>query len=221
MTIYRVGNIQNHSYSMLTNRIASEDGGGGAGAGPLNSQSKQRILQPADYENSREGIRDAVLRAGRVREREAAWKRDALEKVIFSRLGLSEADLEKAMDSAGGTIRRKGTGAPYSYLADENGIIEYKGVIFTCDNERRRLCLGDVSNPDHVIQIPLSQGGCLLVNRNNIGDLGRAISMFSPEDINRILRALSLDAKLRGTEKEIEEWQLDMLTGKVGERNDR
>ena len=26
-------------------------------------------------------------------------------------------------------------GAPYSYLADESGIIEYKGVVFVCDNE--------------------------------------------------------------------------------------
>ncbi|MBR6771066.1 MAG: hypothetical protein IKM28_07510 [Lachnospiraceae bacterium] len=104
-------------------------------------------------------------------------------------------------------IEKKGTNAPYSYLADENGIIEYKGVIFTCDNQRNRLCLGDVSDPKQVIQIPLSQGGCLVVNRDNIGDLSRAISMFSPEDVNRILRALNLDAKLRQTEKEIEEME--------------
>ena len=46
-----------------------------------------------------------------------------------------------------------------------------------------------------------------MVNRNNIGDLGRAIGMFSPEDINRILRALKMDAKVQEMQKEIDEME--------------
>lgn len=96
-------------------------------------------------------------------------------------------------------------GAPYSYLADDSGMIEYKGVIFFCDDEYNTISLGDVSNPKDVITVPLSGGGCLKVNRDNIDDLAKAIDMFCPEDINRILRALSKDAKAQKALQEIEE----------------
>ena len=46
-----------------------------------------------------------------------------------------------------------------------------------------------------------------MVNRDSIGALGRAIGMFSPEDINRILRALKMDAKIQEMKKEIEEME--------------
>ncbi len=94
---------------------------------------------------------------------------------------------------------------PYGELADENGIVEYKGVIFQCDYEAGALCLGDVSNEKNVLTIPLEKGGCLKVNRDNLGDLSRAIGMFSPADVNRIMRAIAQDAKVRQMEQEIEE----------------
>jgi len=50
--------------------------------------------------------------------------------------------------------------------------------------------LGDMTNPNDVLSIPLSGGGTLRVNKHNIGDLGKAISMFSAEDIGIILRAV-------------------------------
>ena len=65
--------------------------------------------------------------------------------------------------------------APYSELA-ENGTIQYKGVVFVCDDENQALCLGDVSDEKNVLRIPLEEGGCLKVNRANIGDLSRAIT---------------------------------------------
>lgn len=95
--------------------------------------------------------------------------------------------------------------APYSYLADDSGMIEYNGVVFFCDDEQNTISLGDVSNPKDVITIPLSGGGCLKVNRDNIDDLSKAIGMFCPEDINRILRALAKDAKAQKALQEIEE----------------
>ncbi len=95
--------------------------------------------------------------------------------------------------------------APYSTMADEYGIVEYKGVAFQCDYENNRLCLGDVSNKENCITVPLEQGGCLVFNRNNVDDLVKAIGMFSPGDVNRIMRAIAQDAKLKKTQLEIED----------------
>ncbi len=100
--------------------------------------------------------------------------------------------------------RQAAQGAPYSYLA-KDGIIDYNGVIFVCDNEHRSLHLGDTSDRSKCIQISLSGGGSLIVNRDNIGDLSKAIGMFSPEDVNLILRAIAQDAKIQQVQKEIDD----------------
>ena len=63
------------------------------------------------------------------------------------------------------------------------------------------------SNEKDCINIPLSGGGSLLVNRNNIDALSKAIGMFSPEDVNRILRALAQDKKIREMEKELDDME--------------
>lgn len=100
--------------------------------------------------------------------------------------------------------------APYSFLADESGKITYKGVTFFCDNEKQQICLGDMSNPKNVINIPLAKGGCLRVNRDNIGDLAKAIDMFSPEDIGRIMRAIAQDNKARELQWTMEQEKLEV-----------
>ena len=95
-------------------------------------------------------------------------------------------------------------GVPYGYLA-KNGVIEYKGVVFVCDKEHKAIHLGDTSNMKNCIRIPLSKGGCLIVHRANLGDLAKAIGMFSPEDVNLILRAIAEDAKVQQMKKEIDD----------------
>lgn len=95
--------------------------------------------------------------------------------------------------------------APYSILADENNQIIYNGVVFYCDDRTNSICLGDMTQEDNILNIPLSKGGCLKVNRDNIGDLSKAIDMFSPEDINLIMRAITLDNKLQQMKMKIEE----------------
>lgn len=110
---------------------------------------------------------------------------------------VAEEAIQKLLD--------KGNRAPYSLMADENGIVKYKGVEFRCDYENNRLCLGDVSNPKNCITVGLEKGGCLVFNRDNIDDLVKAIDMFSPEDINRIMRAIAQDAKLRQMQVQIED----------------
>lgn len=78
---------------------------------------------------------------------------------------------------------------PYGYLA-KGGIVEYNGVIFTCDYKENALCLGDMTDPKKVLRISLPSGGSLKVNVDSIGNLQKAASMFSPEDLNAILRAI-------------------------------
>ncbi len=95
--------------------------------------------------------------------------------------------------------------APYSAMAGENGVVIYNGVSFQCDYENNRICLGDVSNLKDCISVSLEEGGCLVFNRDSIDQLSRAIGMFSPEDINRIMRAIAQDAKLRQTQMQIED----------------
>ncbi len=93
---------------------------------------------------------------------------------------------------------------PYGYLA-KDGIIEYNGVIFVCDEETNSICLGDMTDKKNVLNIPLSGGGHLKVNRNSIGLLSRAAGMFTPEDLNIIMRAIAQDTKLQSVQEEIED----------------
>lgn len=97
--------------------------------------------------------------------------------------------------------------APYDGMADETGFITYHGVIFRCDKENNQLTLGDVSNPDKTITIPLEAGGSLVVNRDNLGDLSRAITMFSGEDVRRIMTAIAQDAQCTRKQNEIDEME--------------
>ena len=91
-------------------------------------------------------------------------------------------------------ISYKNADVPYGELA-QDGVIQYNGVIFVCDEKTNSICLGDMSDKSKVLNIPLSGGGCLKVNRDNIGDLSACVGMFSPEDLNLIMRAIAQDTK--------------------------
>ncbi len=93
---------------------------------------------------------------------------------------------------------------PYGRLA-KDGVIEYNGVVFVCDERTNSICLGDMTDEKNVLNIPLSGGGHLKVNRNSIGLLSKAAGMFSPEDLNLIMRAITEDAKIQSVQKEIED----------------
>lgn len=137
-----------------------------------------------------------------------------IQEADCTKLGL-EGDLEKSFSNSkgldifrGGDITAMIKGekkAPYSHLADENGMIHYEGVTFICDNKKQSIALGDMSNSGDVLSIPLSGGGTLKVNRDNIDQLSKAIGMFSPEDINVIMRAIAQDSKAKKTLEEIDE----------------
>ena len=115
--------------------------------------------------------------------------------------GRSESELWSMAIEEG---KPKDNGVPYYYMA-KDGIIEYNGVVFFCDEERRAICLGDTSDKRKCLNIPLSGGGSLIVNRDNLGDLAHAIGMFSPEDVNLIMRAIAEDAKIQQIKQQIED----------------
>ena len=78
---------------------------------------------------------------------------------------------------------------PYGSLA-KDGVVEYNGVVFFGDSKTHTLSLGDVSDPGKVLNISLPSGGNLKVNVDNLNQLSQAAGMFSPEDLNAILRAI-------------------------------
>lgn len=94
------------------------------------------------------------------------------------------------------------------------------------DSRRRRqkqrelrtnsICLGDVSDKSKVLNIALSGGGCLKVNRDNIGDLSACVGMFSPEDLNLIMRAIAQDTKAQEMQLEKEDMEGDGPPGGRG-----
>ncbi|MCR2050400.1 hypothetical protein NSB25_24460 [Acetatifactor muris] len=101
-------------------------------------------------------------------------------------------------------VAREGAKVPYGHLA-KDGVIIYKGVCFVCDEETNSICLGDMTDKKKVLNIPLSGGGHLKVNRDSIGLLSKAVGMFSPEDLNLIMRAIAEDTKIQSVQKEIED----------------
>ena len=145
--------------------------------------------------------------SGKVRE---AWGKTI--QTLFEKLERQNGDKNKlegrseselwAMAFAEGMP--EDNGVPYFYLA-KDGIIDYNGVVFFCDEEHRAICLGDTSDKSKCLNIPLSGGGSLIVNRDNLGSLAKAIGMFSPEDVNLIMRAIAEDAKIQQMKQQIED----------------
>lgn len=95
---------------------------------------------------------------------------------------------------------------PYANMV-KDGKIEYNGVTFIADERTNSLNLGDCSCRQDYITISLEGGGVLNVNRDNYGDLSKCMDMFSPEDRERILRAIQQDIHLSRKRHEIEEME--------------
>ena len=109
---------------------------------------------------------------------------------LLSFQGERKAESSEKSSSFSKILGEKQQKCPYSHLA-KDGLIEYNGVIFVCDYKRNSICLGDMSNPKNVLNISLPSGGNLKVNVDNFGDLSKAAGMFSPADLNAIMRAIA------------------------------
>ena len=156
-----------------------------------------------EAEDRIEKIEAMQLRAELEKEKEESAAQTNSKQYISADeiAGLDSAQLiEKALLRG----RDEYEGVPYGYLA-KNGVIEYNGVTFVCDKEHKAIHLGDTSDKNKCITIPLSKGGCLIVNRDSLDGLARAIGMFSPEDVNLIMRAIAEDAKVQQMKQQIDE----------------
>ena len=138
---------------------------------------------------------------------EEQQEKELLQKRLMQKEMQAESNIKEVLVArTGGTLD-----VPYGYLA-KNGVIEYNGVIFVCDEIHNAICLGDMTDEKNVLSIPLTEGGCLKVNRDNISDLAKAISMFSPEDIKKIMEAIATDAKCQQMQQEMDE-TLNSISG--------
>ena len=109
---------------------------------------------------------------------------------LLSLQGERKTDSTDRCSSFSKILGEKQQKCPYSHLA-KDGLIEYNGVTFVCDYKTNSICLGDMSNPKNVLNISLPCGGNLKVNVDNFGDLSKAAGMFSPADLNAIMRAIA------------------------------
>lgn len=135
---------------------------------------------------------------------------DAMKEDLQERIDEKEEDAKKkGIDELVRKRELEKQEGPYAFLKGDGSELVYNGVVFTYD-QSGALCLGDTSNPDDVITIYLTDG-VFKMNRNSIADLSQAIGMFSPEDINRILRAISQDAKCKKKLNEIEEALFNLI----------
>lgn len=100
-------------------------------------------------------------------------------------------------------IKAKESSVPYGML-DRGGYVEYNGVHFVCDYQNNALCLGDMSEGQDIVSVPLEKGGSLKFNWDNLNELAQAIDMFSPKDINNILRAIAQHTQKKKIEAELD-----------------
>ncbi len=115
---------------------------------------------------------------------------DYLTRPFNSALGKETTSGVDATESFGQKLQSETEKkCPYSFLA-RNGIIQYKGVTFVCDYKQNAITLGNMYEKEKVLKIALPSGGSLHVNVDNIDTLSKAVGMFTPEDLNAIMRAI-------------------------------
>lgn len=161
-------------------------------------------------------LQEEILQGMRERheiQNEKQEREEALRKLFEEREWLEEVRTKPY------NLERKEKENVYFSLADESGKIVYNGVTFFCDKKTNTLTLGDCRLPENCLRIPLEEGGSLLVNRNNLEDLLKAITMFSPEDQRRILEAIQKERMVESTMNELEIQKNDIL--KIGKPEEK
>ena len=134
----------------------------------------------------------------------AVQQRPKVSKTFGEELAAKETVQKQDIVRQGRQARENEKKCPYSSLA-RDGIIEYNGVIFNCDYKHNAITLGDMSDEKKVLNIGLPSGGSLKVNVDNIGSISKAAGMFTPEDLNAIMRAIHQYTHLTRKLYEIEE----------------
>lgn len=202
----QTGSIQNQAISLMQERRAQilkklQEGNGEeaiiTGGNAFTESVWEKMLERVD--SYLEEVKTEQQLRFKKQDKEQEEK-EILQKQFMLKERQTKLDMKEILNARAGSMLN----VPYGYLA-KNSVIEYEGVIFVCDERRNAICLGDMTDEKNVINIPLSEGGCLKVNRDNLDDLAKAISMFSPEDIKRIMEAIATDTKCRQMQEEMDE----------------
>lgn len=174
------------------------------------TENYEEVLSEAEALLGADSMLEQINYASRCRQEQSYWKntgnwKEYLRQGNFmDKVGISSVngwergmELEHEEKTTSGTKYYIPEGlkdplSPYFDLA-ENGEIHYNGVVFQCNEGTNTISLGDTSSRDDTITVPLADGGRLVVNRKNLGDLAKALSMFTPEDIQRIMEAIAKD----------------------------
>ena len=78
-----------------------------------------------------------------------------------------------------------------------------------------------MSDEKKVLNVPLPSGGHLKVNVDNFGDIGRAAGMFSPADLNAIMRAIAQYNHCTSKLNEIEDEEDEAVEEATENNNDK
>lgn len=169
------------------------------GAQSYTAKEWDKLIAKVDKNN--EAVRKEQEQRKEAQEKEAMEEKESGQTHLMDVVAAGSTKRHIIIEKMNGTYQPS---FPYEAYADGD-TITYNGVLFVGDKERNAICLGDMSNKGDVLTIPLEGGGSLMVNRNAIGMLAGAMSMFSPEDANRIMRAIADDNKAQETQQEIED----------------
>lgn len=106
-----------------------------------------------------------------------------------------EAYLEKMKDIEMSSAKSIGRLAKIAkkYGSQNTGTAEYNGVTMVFDFEKSTISIGDMSSGRIISTGKLSCGFSLNINRNEVGNIGKILSLFSPEDVNKIMEAIITD----------------------------
>lgn len=187
-------------------RIGAIAGSGSAAVKRTCTETQRRFAGAGYSEAASMGNSAWTVLGSRVQELEDKEARREDPEAGVQPRAMAQEIYEAAVSGKGNPIAemRKPSKVPYGYLA-KDGVIEYNGVCFVCDEKTNSICLGDMTDEKQVLNIPLSGGGHLKVNRANIGQLSQAIGMFCPEDVNLIMRAIAQDSKIQSVKEEIKD----------------
>lgn len=70
--------------------------------------------------------------------------------------------------------------------------VNFRGTTIAINHKDKKMSIGSMEPPEDVIHVgTLSSGFDLSFNCNNTEDIGKIIDLFTPEDINKILTAIT------------------------------
>lgn len=153
------------------------------------------------------------------------WEEDSVQYKLAQ-----EASFEKALEEAKETdpaeharlLARRDNGVKKSLDqliregdAAADHVVTYNGVAMAIDSENQKISVGDTVN-ERSINVSLSNGYTLSFTRDSIDSISQMLDLFTPEDINKIMEAITIDNMTTSVEEENEQLKDKAAQGKTG-----